>query len=258
MPTQFDRDDWANDASQMPTDSDTSLRTFNSSQRLDRAKALAWTMNITSMAPMAWAMVSRGSNPILILLLSIIPLIAIGFVARSKGFYQLGGMRGDDRPGLSVCFVGCGAALFSRALRDIDIYPSSWMTIIGCAVLVGSLLTFIVVRADVETREGSWALILVGASVFAYGAIAEANTLLDWSTPRTSEVSVLSKHVSSYGRGSVPHWNLRVDKWGPFVAPNNVSVPGSFYQRVSAGQTVCIKVYAGALSIRWYEVATCK
>jgi hypothetical protein len=256
-PTQFDKKGWADDATQMPTDADVSWRVSDNSGRGDRTRKLAWSIDILSLAPMLWALFSRDSNPILILLLLITPLIAIGFVARSKGVYQIAGMRGDDRPGLSTCFVGCGVGLFYRAMRDIHIYPSYWMTIIGGAVFVGGLLTFIVVRADAKTREGSWALILVVASAFAYGAIAETNVLLDWSTPRTSEVLVFSKHASSRGRGGTS-WSLHVDKWGPFVAANDISVPGSFYQCVSAGQNVCIKIYGGALRIPWYDVAICK
>jgi hypothetical protein len=256
-PTPFDKDDLADDASQIPTSADVSWRESENSGGPDRARKLAWTIDILSLAPMVWAMFSRDSNPILILLLLITPLVAIGFVVRSKGVYQISGFRGDDRPGLSTCFVGSGVGLFCRAMLDIHIYPSFWLTIIGGALFVGGFLTFLVVRADAKTREGSWALILVVAWAFAYGAIAETNVLLDWSTPRTSEVLVFSKHASSHGRGGTS-WSLHVDKWGPFVAANDISVSGSFYQCVSAGQNVCIKVYGGALRIPWYDVAVCK
>jgi hypothetical protein len=193
----------------------------------------------------------------MILLLFIPPLIAVGLAARSRGLYQITGFRGDARPDLSMCFVGCGMALCIRALRDINIYPPYWITIIICAVFVGGLLTLLVVSVDAKNREGGWALILVVASMFGYGAIAEADVLLDWSMPKTSEALVVSKHSSSRARGPAM-WYLHVAKWGPFAASTDVSVPGPFYQCILAGQTVCIKVYPGALNIPWYDVAICK
>lgn len=75
-PTQFDRNDWSNDASQIPTDLGASFRASKSCQCLHRAKTLARTMNSISLVPMTWAMFSHASNLGLILLLSIVPLRA--------------------------------------------------------------------------------------------------------------------------------------------------------------------------------------
>jgi len=256
-PTQFDRNDWANGASRSATNTDAIWPPSESSRQLDRAKKFARTINSIGLALAIWAMFFPRPNPVMILLLFIPPLIAVGLATRSRGLYQITAFRGDVRPDLSMCFLGCGTALCVRALRDINIYPLYWTTIITCAVFVGGLLTLLVVSMDAKTREGGWALILVGASVFGYGAIGEADVLLDGSIPKTSEVLVFSKYSNSHARGPAM-WHLHVAKWGPFAASTDVSVPGPLYQCISAGQTVCIKVYRGALNIPWYDVAICK
>lgn len=253
--TQFDKNDPAGFEPEFASDANPELKPTEHSPRLDQAKTIAKVLNGISMAAMVWGLFFPRPNQVMITLLAGLPLIAIVILAPSKGLYHMGGLRSDRRPSLGPAFLGCGLVLFLRAIQDINLYPLCWVTAITSAILVGGILTLIVVRADPRTREGTWALILVASCIYSYGAIAEADTLLDWSTPRITEVLVLSKHSSS-GRSSTS-WYLRVEKWGPFLEPNNVSVPGPFYQSVSPGQTVCIKLYSGVLNIPWYFVSAC-
>jgi hypothetical protein len=156
---------------------------------------------------------------------------------------------------LSAVFLGCGLVASYLALRDINILPLYWITALTFAILVGCILTIIVVRADSRTREGTWAIIFLFATMYSYGAIAEVDTLLDWSVPKITQVPILGKHRSSARGGT--YWYLKVGKWCPFLEPNNVSVPGSFYQSVSPGQMVCINLQSGAVNIPWYFVTAC-
>jgi hypothetical protein len=253
---QFDANDPARFEAELASGTDSELKEAEHSLRLDRAKTIAKILNGISIAGFVWGWLSPRSNQVMIVLLAGPPLIATGLLARSKGLYHMGGLRGDRRPSLGPAFLGCGLILFLCAFRDINIYPLYWMTALTSAILVGSILTLVVARADPRIREGTWALVWVAASLYAYGAITEADVLLDWSAPKTTEVVVLSKHSSS-GRRSIT-WYLHVEKWGPFLEPNNVSVPSTFYQSVSPGQTVCIELHSGALNIPWYLVALCK
>ncbi len=255
-PTQFDKNDPPGLEPESASGTDPELMETEHSPRLDQAKTVAKVLNGISIAAMVWGLFFPRPNDVMIALLACLPLIAIVMLAPSKGLYHMGGLRSDRRPSLGPAFLGCGLVLFLRALQDINLHPLYWVTAITSAILVGGVLTLIVVGADPRTREGTWALVLVGASIYSYGAIAEADTLLDRSAPRITEVLVVSKHSSSSARGSTS-WYLRVGKWGPFLEPNDVSVPGPFYQSVSSGQTVCIKLYSGALNIPWYFVSTC-
>jgi hypothetical protein len=256
-PTQFDKNDPPGLEPESASGTDPELMETEHSPQLDHAKTIAKVLNGISIAAMVWGLFFPRPNEVMIALLAGLPLVAIAMLAPSKGLYHMGGLRSDRRPSLGPAFLGCGLVLSLRALQEINLHPLYWVTAITSAILVGGILTLIVVRADARSREGTWALILVVASVYSYGAIAEADTLLDWSTPTINEVLVLRKHYSS-GRRGTPSWYLRVERSVSFPEPHDVPVSGTLYQSVSPGQTVCIKLYSGALNIPWYFVSACR
>ena len=76
-------------------------------------------------------------------------------------------------------------------------------------------------------------LIWVFAAIYSYGSIAEANVLLDRSTPRAFTATVLRKHFSS-GRGGTILY-LQLGPWGPRSEGSDVTVTSSLYRVMAPG-----------------------
>jgi hypothetical protein len=184
--------------------------------QLASARTITKVLNYIAWPLLLWGLFAPRSHQVVIAALAVLPMSAIVLAVRSKGLYELSTMRGAPRPVLSPAFL-CRLVLFFRAIRDINILPLHWITALLAAISVGCILVMIVMRADPGTRQGSWALILLVASLYAYGFITEADVLLDWSAPQTIGVAVLGKRYSS-GKGSMTYY-LRVPDWGPFIHP---------------------------------------
>src|ERR1700688_4108146 len=239
------------------SDPDQDLDRRRSPGQLDSARTSAKVLNSIAWPLLLWGLFAPRSHQVVIAALAVLPMSAIVLAVRSKGLYELSTMRGAPCPVLSPAFL-CGLVLFIRAIRDINILPLHWITALLAAIFVGCILMMIVVRADPSTRQGAWGLILLVASLYAYGFITEADVLLDWSAPQTIGVAVLGKRYSSVnGKGNITYY-LRVPEWGPFVQPNDVPVSHTLYSSASLGQTVCINLFPGALRIPWYSVVNCE
>jgi hypothetical protein len=114
----------------------------------------------------------------------------------------------------------------------------------------------VVANTDWGMRERRWALlpVLLFGAVYTYGAIAQADTLLDKSEPKTFEAAILSKRISS-GRNTT--WYLQISPWGPQPEETEVSVPRPLYNSVFPNQTICVHLSDGALKIPWYYLSVC-
>jgi hypothetical protein len=230
---QFEADDLANTKIQLANHSDPSLSPQENSAHSNRAKTIAKVLNSISIAAIIWGWFFPRPNKVVIVLLVGLPLTAIVLLAQSKGLYHIADYRGDRRPNLSAAFLGCGLVASYLALRDINILPLYWITALTFAMLVGCILTIIVVRADSRTREGTWAIIFLFATMYSYGAIAEVDTLLDSSVPKITQVPVLGKHRSSARGGT--YWYLKVGKWGR-LAPEQIHTPEAVFHVAQESQ----------------------
>ena len=155
-----------------------------------------------------------------------------------------------------------GFVLGARAIWDIHLVD--WKPALLVAVVLALLLMFAVSRADMQivladqtSARFVVAIAVLGmASMYCYGAIAEADMLLDsTTTPETYRVAVVRKHVSHGKNHDTPY--LTLDPWGPRTDTSSVSVSWPTYNAVVLGQTVCINLRPGALKLPWYTLYLC-
>ncbi len=225
-------------------------------RRHARARKIANQLGLTGIVLSLWAIIYPKPYDILIALLAAMPLLAFLLLTRSKktGAFEL-------RRGNLVAALLCPpSALVVRVIKDFNFLRL--VPLLTAAVLLGAILaTIITLGYRVALRASprpvvAWALIWVLAALYAYGAIAEANVLLDRSTPRTFTAAVLRKHFSS-GRGGTMLY-LQLDPWGPRSEGGDVIVTSSLYRAVAVNQIVCVELLPGALRIPWYYARSCR
>jgi hypothetical protein len=230
---------------------------FNSEQRsqaIAHAKQLAKPLNLAAVVSFFWGIIFPRPHLLVVAILSLLPLIALGLLIRSQGIYQVEGRRNDARPSLSLVLIFPGLALAVLTLHDFHLLE--WKPILSISALLACAMTLVVARSDASTRQRPVALlpILIFGAFYAFGLIAQANSLLDNSAPQTFQVAVIGKHVSIGKRTS---YYLHLDSWGPQTSVTQVSVPMSLYASTAAGRPVCVYLHSGALRISWYAVAQC-
>jgi uncharacterized membrane protein len=145
-------------------------------------------------------------------------------------------------------------------LLDPSFYPRTYRVSTRSRVLY-LLLSAVIVAAslaatDAELRRRGWELsaMLVISLVYAYGAILEANALLDQSRPQVFETTIVGKHKSG---GKTTTYYLRLKPWGPREEEDDVSVSSELYDATAPGQRVCVVFRKGALEIPWFVVSGC-
>ena len=203
-----------------------------------------------------WALVYPKPYEILIALLVVMPLLAFSLLTRSKEPYPLEMRRGR----LVAAFLLPPSALVARVITDFNFLHLG--PLLTAAMVVGAILTTVVALAFREASHPFSRLVIVSlliwvfAAIYSYGSIAEANVLLDRSTPRTFTATVLRKHFSSGRSGTILY--LQLGPWGPRSEGSDVIVTSSLYRVMAPGQIVCVELLPGALKIPWYYARFCR
>lgn len=224
-------------------------------QKLAKAKkiamALSWVAGIASV----WGWLYPRPYELAIAILAVIPGIAVILLATGGGLYQMEGRRHDVRADLFLAFIVPAAVLTLRSVWDFEFLE--WLLILKLAIVASMILTILVVGADRGMRERRWAfLVFLFLSFFySFGAMAQANALLDRSEGQVFQTQVLAKRISS---GKSTTYYFMVDAWGPRSKPNEVSVSSALYQATPVGQNVCVWLRKGSLNVPWFVVGDCQ
>lgn len=222
------------------------------SQRLEgarnKAKVLSWITGIGAV----WGFFYPRPYQLAMAVLGVLPLVAMTMLATGGGLYQVRGRRNDARADLSIALFFPGLVLGLRGQLDFNLL--AWMPIIKPTIASTVILTILLVIVSRGMSERHWA-ILPFLLVYLFGAITQANTLLDHSKRQVFPVRVLNKRVSS---GNSTTYYLQVEPWGPRGDVNEVSVSSSLYGGVSVGQNVCVFLWKGAMQAPWYIVRACQ
>jgi hypothetical protein len=235
-------------------DPDLGFESVERSRSVVRAKKLSNPLNAAAVIACIWSYLSPRPYSVVIPILSVLPLIALALLARSGGIYQIEGRRNDARPSLAPLFIFPALALALRAVLDLNLLH--WKPLLVMSALFATVITLLIAQADrsVGRRPAALLLISLFAATYFYGLTAEANSLLDHSTPQAFRIAVVGKHVSD---DKSPSYYLHLDPWGPQTSATEVSVPSSLYESTSISQQVCVYLHSGALRIPWYVVAQC-
>ena len=224
-------------------------------QKLAKAKKIATALSLAAGVAAVWGWFYPRPYDTAMAILGVIPAIAVLLLATGNGVYQVEGRRHDVRADLSIAFIIPGAVLTLRCLWDFEFLE--WMPILKLAIVASVFLTIVVLAADGGMRERRWAFLafLVLCFLYAFGAMAQANALLDSSEGQVFPTKVLDKRIEN---GKSTTYYFRVDSWGPRSKPNEVSVSRALYQATPVGDTVCVSLWKGALRAPWFVVRACQ
>lgn len=224
-------------------------------QKLAKAKKIAAVLSWAAGIVSVWGWLYPRPYDLAIAILAIIPAIAVILLATGGGLYQMEGRRHDVRADLFLAFIVPAAVLALRSLWDFEFL--AWLPVLKLAIAASMILTILVVGADRGMRDRRWAFLafLFLSFFYAFGAIAQANALLDHSEGQVFRAQVLAKRISS---GKSTTYYFMVDPWGPRSEPNEVSVSRALYQATPVGQNVCVWLRKGSLSVPWFVVGSCQ
>lgn len=185
---------------------------------------------------------------------TIVPLIAVGISAATNGFYRLDARSEDPRPSIAALFFAPTLALFVRAV--IDINGIDFLGPIVTGIVGAAALTLLLLRSDKRLAAQHWwvALLATGAFLLSLSALLHANVQLDGIRAQVFQVKIEDAYVTG---GKVHLSELQLAPWGPFKRSATANVPASFFDTVKQGDVVCVRLYDGALSWRWFEIVHC-
>ena len=252
----IDAGELANSETEIASDPEFGLTPEQRTEQLARAGMTARWLTRGVLLISAWGFFYPRPYQLIMGILAAVPLLAVMLLLRSKGLYQMEGRRNDARPSLVVAFLLPTCVLMIRAVTGVN-FPR-WMPLFTLGLACGCTLTLLVASADRRLRErrANMGAIFLIATFYGLGVAAQADELLDRSTPQVFRVAVLSKRVARSSKSTT--YFLRVEPWGPKPDANDVSVPGRLYDVVPPKQTVCINLLQGALKIPWYFATACR
>jgi hypothetical protein len=202
---------------------------------------------------------SLGWLRAMLMLQFIMPVAIIGFVARRPDLFSFAfssPVSGSGRTHWLGSTYIANMFVFYAAFHEVQ--NVEWSRMVELAAASGVLLFSVSILADATTRRRrDWAgmvVLFLFNAFYAYGAIFEANILLDRSPASVQESAVADKrHV--YGRGG--GFRLNVRSWGPIRKDKNVWVSADVYRSVHNGGPVCMVLRPGALGVAWYTAQSC-
>ena len=183
----------------------------------------------------------------------VIPLVVLGVVLAAPASFETGTGKGRILNGsLMLPF----AALLIVNTYDAQINPW-WPLIPGAFAGVAVMIAAWKVK-DQPGVTNPWTVLIflsLCAAAYGYGAVAVADIHFDSAAGTILRVPVLGKHEYHSRRSDTYHLDLPA--WGPRNGPNTVEVSSSTYETLNAGDTVCITLHPGALSLPWFTADVC-
>ncbi|HMD71911.1 MAG TPA: hypothetical protein VKF41_11235 [Bryobacteraceae bacterium] len=138
-------------------------------------------------------------------------------------------------------------------VRDL---PALEMGLAAGAVLFAAA---VIVHRRLQGNSGLLAILFVFSLAWGYGAVFQANCLLDHSSSTVYRTVASGKHT---GRGGKTFLDL--EPWGANPTPKSpgnrysASVPSEIYDAVRVGSPVCVEQREGALGMAWYTARPCR
>jgi hypothetical protein len=181
------------------------------------------------------------------------PLLIVGaVVGTGRRMAVLSDSRVDARPGVGWLLIG-GIGPGLRAFFDAHLVDP--LSAVGPVYVLaaGAYAAFwLVDPRPLRTSIPFW--ILVGLTVgWAAGALVTVDKLLDHTPPKHFRVPVISTRIV-YGKST--GYYIAVAPWGPFPKGQEFR-NRRLYERVKAGDELCMTAHDGALRIKWYEAQLC-
>jgi hypothetical protein len=190
-------------------------------------------------------------------LLAIIPFVAIWLCFRYPLLYVFDGdiSSSSNQTELISVLISPGCLLALRALFDVNLVTLSdliFPSVLG--VFIFTLLWFFIIPSARKNVVSFISFIIV-ILPYPVGFIMIFNTLYDVSEPTYYTPTVFYKESSS---GKYPSYDVYTEpvtlKEGHMMT--EFSLSRQKYERIDAGERICIIIRSGAFGISWYDVVS--
>lgn len=228
--------------------------------REGRARALAWTQRFAAILTLAaiviaiWALFKPQPYGLLMALLIALPLLTVVAAIARRSLFRIGiGSGYEANLGTACAMPAC--ALFARTLFDLNLV--SWLPLTAFAAAIAIVFLITAVRREIQLRRRWWRLLtaslLTGA--YAFGALGQANVLLDRSPQAVLRSRIMAKHL---GHTRITTYHFTLAPWGPITAPHDAAVLRDVYDAAEVDDPACIHLHDGALGMAWFTATACR
>jgi Leucine-rich repeat (LRR) protein len=192
-----------------------------------------------------------------------LPLIAVGLAIRWKDYFciiKVNDYVVDRTLDLVIPFALSSATLALFASAKINTFD--WQRVLLFGVIFGLTAGLATLGDSSSFTLGRnspkvWAYTkrLFFSVLWGIGVTIYFNQLFDKGHPTIFQAPITEK-ITEYHSG-VRYHRLRIGPWGPKTDSEKIDIPFNIYNTVSVGQAICVKLYRGALTARWYQVSLC-
>ncbi len=221
---------------------------------LTHAQRFAAVLTVAAIVIAAWALFRPQPYGLLMVLLIALPWLAIVTVIARRGLFRIGLGSGYEANLGTACAVPA-CALFARALFDLNLV--GWLPLTAFAAAIAIVFLIAASRRESQLRRRWWRLlaasVLTGA--YAFGALGQANVLLDRSPQSVLRSRIIDKHS---GHSRIATYHLTLAPWGPMTAPHDATVPRDVYDAAEIDDPACIRLHDGALGMAWFAATACR
>jgi hypothetical protein len=221
---------------------------------LRRQATLVFAVAVAVALVCAWAFFIPRPYAVAVSAVALLPAV-LGALALWVDPFRLDRQPNELSGGMASLLLLPGIVLFLRALLDIHFF--GWQR--PLALVVAGTLAMIALVLLVSRGFRSLKFVLLSApflAIYAYGAIIEANVLLDRSPVKVSYGIVTGKDLH-IGKPQT-YYRLRLHPLGPYTMLDEVDVSPDAWRAINPGDTVCIGLHAGSLGIPWYAAERCR
>jgi hypothetical protein len=220
---------------------------------LKRAKTQARALSIIAVAACLWGAFYPHPYPIAMLVQAVLPWAGVEMTRRWHGVVRIDEKRNQIRPSVALAVMSPGFVLMYRAAIDINIIFTVW-AVLAMAATAGVLIAALFrVDPSLKANRGSGIAICALMLAYGYGAVVEANTLLDRKPADIYRTVILGKHVD---HGKSTTYYLDPEPWGPEHKARSFEVGGTTFGAIGIGDTANIALRRGALGVQWFYLAS--
>ena len=116
---------------------------------------------------------------------------------------------------------------------------------------VGGILAFLAAKFDptLWARKPIFAIFCAIGLTYGFGAVTQANALLDRSPGISYSVIVQGKHIN---HGKHTSYYLKLSPWGPQTRTSELRVSRDIYDPIQCGDVALLVLQKGAFGLNWY------
>ena len=223
--------------------------TLELDRRLAFVRRYSRVVDGAAMASGVWVLLWPHPYVLATVTCALMPWLAFGGIAATRGLIRLEPSRASARPGLGRAVLVPAFALALEATRGFQVLDYSALGL--GAVVVAALAGLACTRATGLPFREAATYVALFAVCYGPGATALGNALLPNGPAERYMTHVHDMRVRT---AKPTGYELALDPFGPIEESIEVDVDPAFYRTLEPGESVRVFIHPGALGMRWISV----